>query len=58
VLLTSRDNLTLPVLIWNVWAGGGLGPAAALTLVLMALMIPLVALYWWVVRRRGPLAAA
>jgi iron(III) transport system permease protein len=57
VLLTTRENLTLPVLIWNVWAGGGLGPAAALTLVLMALMIPLVALYWWLMRRHGPLQA-
>jgi ABC-type Fe3+ transport system permease subunit len=50
-------NLTLPVLIWNMWAGGGLGPAAALTLVMMALMIPLVVLYGWVMRRRGPLQA-
>jgi iron(III) transport system permease protein len=55
VLLTTRENLTLPVLVWNLWANGGLGPAAALTLVLMALMIPIVALYWWVMRRRGPL---
>jgi iron(III) transport system permease protein len=57
VLLTTRENLTLPVLVWNLWANGGLGPAAALTLVLMALMIPIVALYWWVMRRRGPLRA-
>ena len=55
VLLTTRENLTLPVLVWNLWANGGLGPAAALTLVLMALMIPIVALYWWIMRRRGPL---
>jgi iron(III) transport system permease protein len=55
VLLTTRENLTLPVLVWNLWANGGLGPAAALTLVLMALMIPIVARYWWVMRRRGPL---
>jgi iron(III) transport system permease protein len=58
VLLTARENLTLPVLVWNMWAGGGLGPAAALTLVLMAFMIPLVVLYWWVMRRRDPLQAA
>jgi iron(III) transport system permease protein len=57
VLLTTRENLTLPVLVWNLWANGGLGPAAALTLVLMALMIPIVALYWWIMRRRGPLQA-
>jgi len=58
VLLTTRENLTLPVLVWNLWANGGLGPAAALTLVLMALMIPIVALYWWLMRRRGPLQTA
>ena len=58
ILLTTRENLTLPVLVWNLWANGGLGPAAALTLVLMALMIPIVALYWWVMRRRGPLQTA
>ena len=58
VLLTTRENLTLSVLIWNMWAGGGLGPAAALTLVLMALMIPLVALYWWILRHRAPPQAA
>lgn len=58
VLLTTRENLTLPVLVWNLWANGGLGPAAALTLVLMALMIPIVALYWYLMRRGGPLQAA
>jgi iron(III) transport system permease protein len=30
VILTSRGNITLPVEIWNLWLGGGLGNAAAL----------------------------
>ena len=53
VLLTTQDNTTLPVVVWNVWVAGGFGSAAAITLVLMGLMTPLVALYWWVVRWRG-----
>ncbi len=57
VLLTTQDNTTLPVVVWNMWVAGGFGAAAALTLVLMALMVPLVALYWWVMRKRGQLSA-
>ena len=53
VLLTTRDNLTLPVVVWSIWQDGGFGKAAAITLLLMALMVPLIALYWWVMRRTG-----
>ena len=53
VLLTTRDNLTLPVVVWSIWQDGGFGRAAAITLLLMALMVPLIALYWWVTRRTG-----
>ena len=57
VLLTTQDNTTLPVVVWNIWIAGGFSSAAALTLVLMGLMAPLVALYWWVVRWRGQVSA-
>jgi iron(III) transport system permease protein len=53
VILSTRDNLTLPVVVWNSWIAGGFGAAAALTLVLIALMLPLVALYWWGSRKTG-----
>jgi iron(III) transport system permease protein len=53
VLLTTRDNLTLPVVVWSIWQDGGFGKAAAITLMLMAMMVPLIALYWWVMRRTG-----
>ena len=53
VLLTTRDNLTLPVVVWSIWQDGGFGKAAAITLLLMALMVPLIALYWWAMRRTG-----
>ena len=53
VVLSTRDNLTLPIVVWNAWFAGGFGSAAALTLILMSMMVPLVALYWWLVRRTG-----
>jgi iron(III) transport system permease protein len=53
VILSTGDNLTLPIVVWNSWIAGGFGAAAALTLVLSALMIPLVGLYWWGARKTG-----
>ena len=53
VLLTSVDNVTLPVLIWNTWLGGNAGVSAALSLVLVMGLVPLIAVYWYVVQRRG-----
>jgi hypothetical protein len=35
------------------WTSGAFGNAAALSIVLLGLMLPLVALYWYVARRRG-----
>jgi iron(III) transport system permease protein len=51
VALTARDNMTLPVVVWSMWLNGGLGRASAITLLLLALMIPVVVLYWLVARR-------
>ena len=51
VILTTRDNMTLPVVVWSLWVASGFGQAAALTLILLALMIPIVCLYWWVARK-------
>jgi iron(III) transport system permease protein len=53
VLLTTRDNITLPVVIWSLWLGGGLGDAAAVALVMLCLMTPIVAAYWLVARKTG-----
>src|ERR1044071_8568417 len=46
VVLTTADNLTLPVLIWQSWYDGKTGAAAAQSLVMLALMAPLIGLYW------------
>ena len=51
VVLTARDNITLPVVVWSMWLNGGLGRASAITLLLLALMVPVVVLYWMVARR-------
>jgi iron(III) transport system permease protein len=53
VLLTTRDNLTLPVVVWSFWQDGVFGRAAAITVLLMAMMVPLIVLYWWAMRRTG-----
>jgi len=53
VILTTRDNMTLPVVVWSLWVSSGFGQAAALTLIILVLMVPIVCLYWWVARKRG-----
>ncbi len=53
IVLTTRDNMTLPVVVWSLWLSGGLGTSSALTLILLVLMIPVIGLYWWVARKRG-----
>jgi iron(III) transport system permease protein len=56
VILTTSGNMTLPVVIWSLWLGGGLGQASALAAVTLLLMTPVVALYWFLARRQGLLA--
>jgi len=58
VILTTRDNLTMPVVVWSVLASHGFGGAAAVTLILMSMMVPLVALYWWIAHKRGLIGEA
>ena len=53
VLITKFENMTLPVLIWSTWATGQQGTAAALGLIMLVSMVPLVILYWIVARRLG-----
>ncbi|MCC6888049.1 MAG: iron ABC transporter permease [Hyphomicrobiales bacterium] len=56
VILSTADNLTFPVVVWSLWLGGGLGQASALAMVMLAMMTPLIALYWWIARRQGLVA--
>ncbi len=57
VILSSGGNVTLPVVIWSLWLGGGLGQASALAVAMLAVMAPIMALYWIVARRRGFMAS-
>jgi len=52
VLLTTRDNITLPVVVWSIWLTGDIGKAAALALVFLASLAPLIAIYWQIARKR------
>jgi iron(III) transport system permease protein len=56
VVLTTRANMTLPFVVWSLWLNGGLGQASALAFLMLLMMLPLVALYWLIARRRGILA--
>jgi iron(III) transport system permease protein len=56
VILSTADNITFPVVVWSLWLGGGLGQASALAIVMLAMMTPLIAIYWLFARRQGLLA--
>ncbi len=56
VILTTSDNMTLPVVVFSLWLGGGLGQSSALATVMLILMAPVVALYWFLAHRQGLLA--
>jgi hypothetical protein len=43
----------LPVVVWSIWVNGGFGQAAALTTVMLCILVPIIALYWIVARRSG-----
>jgi iron(III) transport system permease protein len=55
-VLFSPNNITMPVVVWNIWISGNFGVASAITLVLMASLAPLVMLYWILGRRQTPWA--
>jgi iron(III) transport system permease protein len=56
VILSTGDNLTFPVVVWDLWLGGGLGQASALAVVMLLMMTPLIAAYWLFARRQGLIA--
>jgi iron(III) transport system permease protein len=57
-VLYSPSNITLPVVVWSVWTSGNLGVAAAVGLLLVCCLVPLVVLYWTVGRRHAAMAIA
>jgi iron(III) transport system permease protein len=51
VLVTSQENVTLPMIVWGLWLGGSLNQAAAANLVVLGFMIPAVLVYFIFGRR-------
>lgn len=49
--LVTRQNVTLSVYVWNIWSNGQLNLSAAASLLLVAAMVPLVALYFFISQR-------
>lgn len=51
VFLVGHENITLPAVIWSYWQSGATNLAAGVTLVMIALLTPLILLFWWFGRR-------
>lgn len=58
VFLASPKNQVLSTYIWGQWHGGGLGDAAAIAIMMMAVMSPLVTTFWLFARRQQHVASA
>jgi iron(III) transport system permease protein len=52
-ILVTRENVTLPTVIWSFWFVGDLDKAAATSLGFILLLLPLFWLYWALGRRRS-----
>ena len=44
-MLFSPDNITLSVVVWSLFHSGNLAQAPAVTLIMMALLLPIVLIY-------------
>jgi iron(III) transport system permease protein len=58
VLLASPKSQVLSTYIWGQWHGGGLGDAAAIAVIMMAIMSPLIATFWVFARRQQHIASS
>lgn len=52
-ILVTRENVTLPTVIWGFWYGGDLDKAASTSLGFIVLLLPLFWLYWALGRRHS-----
>jgi iron(III) transport system permease protein len=52
VFLISQDSVTLPAVIWSYWFSGAINQAAAVTLLMTAVLTPLILVFWWFGRRQ------
>jgi iron(III) transport system permease protein len=52
VFLISQESVTLPAVIWSYWFSGAINQAAAVTLLMTAVLTPLILIFWWFGRRQ------
>lgn len=52
VFLVSKDNITLPAVVWSLWFAGGMTQASTITLLMTVILTPLILLFWWFGWRR------
>lgn len=53
VFLTSQNSITLPAIVWSYWNAAGMTEASMLTIIMIALFSPFLALFWRFGRRSG-----
>ena len=53
VVLSSGSNLTFSVLVWSYVQSSAYGKASAAALIMLAVMVPILFLYWTIARRVG-----
>jgi iron(III) transport system permease protein len=58
VFLASPKSQVLSTYIWGQWHGGGLGDAAAIAIMMIAVMSPLVTSFWIYARKQQHVAAS
>jgi iron(III) transport system permease protein len=58
VFLASPKSQVLSTYVWGQWHGGGLGDAAAIAIVMMLVMSPLIVTFWVYARRQQHVATS
>jgi ABC-type Fe3+ transport system permease subunit len=53
VVLSTGDNQPLSMIVWSFVQTGAYGQASAAAIIMIALMAPILILYWMVARRTG-----
>lgn len=51
VILANTDNQPLAIVVWGLLWSSAYGKASAVSLIMIALMLPILAIYWFVARR-------
>jgi iron(III) transport system permease protein len=46
-MLFSSSNVTLSVVVWSQWSSGQTGAAAAISVLMLTALLPLILLFWW-----------